>query len=243
MLTTLCEKGPLTLKDLSEETGLVPPTALRTLRLMADEGFVIQQPDRMWRATMVMWRLGCFVNASVGIASLASKYTDRLRHDLDETAVYALFDQGDVTYTAHSEPATPVRAHARMGSRHGLLNVATGHAVLAWLGHQEVESAVERARQEGDSAPAVDLAELETLLASVRQQGYYSGAGRHWPELWGVAAAVFDTAGAPIGALGVSIPMSRVEERGQDAIEAIVREAASMTDEMGGRPPGRTPPA
>ncbi|PXY18707.1 hypothetical protein BA062_34430 [Prauserella flavalba] len=87
----------------------------------ADEGFVVQQRDRAWRATMLMWRLGCAVNSAVGISGLAREHADRLREELDETAVYAVLDQDAVTYAVHSEPVKPVRAHVRLGSRHGLL--------------------------------------------------------------------------------------------------------------------------
>ncbi|MFS8198380.1 IclR family transcriptional regulator [Streptomyces sp. CWNU-52B] len=237
VLRVLCESGPLTLKEVSEQTGLVSPTALRTLRLMAEEGFVVQQPDRTWRATMLMWRLGYLVNASLGAVQLAGRYTDRLQRELHETTVYAVLDEDSVTYAAHSEPQSPVRAHVRLGSRHGLLSVATGRVILAWLDHQQVQHVVAAARPE-DGGEAEESGDLDTLLSQVRRQGYYSGPGLQWPDLWGVAAAVFDATGQPVGALGVSIPVSRIEECEQAAIEAVMREANALTKEMGGRWPG-----
>ncbi|MYQ69076.1 helix-turn-helix domain-containing protein [Streptomyces sp. SID4950] len=237
VLRVLCENGPLTLKGVSEQTGLVSPTALRTLRLMAEEGFVVQQPDRTWRATMIMWRLGCLVNASLGDVQLAGQYMDRLQRELHETTVYAVLDEGAVTYAAHSEPQSPVRAHVRPGSRHGLLSVATGKVILAWLDHQQLHQAVAEAQTENAVQPE-DVRDIETLLSQIRRQGYYSGPGLHWPDLWGVAAPVFNTTGQPVGALGVSIPVSRITKREQAAIEAVVREATALTREMGGRWPG-----
>lgn len=103
VLTAVCEEGPQTLKTLSEKTGLSSPTLLRTLRLMADEGFVTQQPDRTWRATMLVWRLGHAVNSTIGVASVARGYTERITHEVDESSVFAVYENDQVTYSARSE--------------------------------------------------------------------------------------------------------------------------------------------
>lgn len=230
VLEAVCDHGPQTLKTLSERTELAPPTLLRILRLMADEGYVVQEPDRTWRGTMLVWRLGCAVNASVGIFGISREHTDRLTAELDETSVYAVYEQGAVTYAAHSEPVKPVRAHVRLGQRYGLLAVSTGQAVLAHLDESYVEQAMAEQAANGDKRSA---REVGVLLTEIRERGYAAGPGVRWPELWGCAAPVFDATGEPVGALGVSIPTARADEIRDTVVEAVLREADAMSARLG----------
>ncbi|OLT11044.1 hypothetical protein BJF79_24850 [Actinomadura sp. CNU-125] len=230
VLEAVCDHGPQTLKVLSERTGLAPPTLLRILRLMADEGYVVQQPDRTWRGTMLVWRLGCAVNTSVGLLAISREHTDRLTAELDETSVYAVYEQGAVTYAAHSEPIKPVRAHVRLGQRYRLLAVTTGQAVLAWLD----EAAVERAlAEQADNGDPRDPEQVRTMLDGIRRHGYAAGPGVRWPDLWGCAAPVFDATGDVVGALGVSIPTARAEEISDRVVAGVLQEADAMSTRLG----------
>lgn len=230
VLEAVCDHGPQTLKALAELTELAPPTLLRILRLMAEEGYVVQEPDRSWRGTMLVWRLGCAVNASIGIGAVSRDHTAKLTAELDETSVYAVYEQGAVTYASHAEPMKPVRAHIRLGNRLGLLAVTTGQAVLAYLDPSYAERAIAEQRLAGDEINPRDVARM---LATVRKHGYASGFGVRWPDLWGCAAPVFDATGKPVGALGVSIPAARAEAIKDKAIAAVVREAAEMSRVLG----------
>ncbi|MFC5748260.1 IclR family transcriptional regulator [Actinomadura rugatobispora] len=230
VLEAVCDHGPQTLKALSERTELAPPTLLRILRLMADEGYVVQQADRTWRGTMLVWRLGCAVNTSVGLLAISREHTDRLTAELDETSVYAVYEQGAVTYAAHSEPIKPVRAHVRLGQRYRLLAVTTGQAVLAQLDEPYVERALAEQTASGDPR---DPAQVETMLAEIRRRGYAAGPGVRWPELWGCAAPVFDATGGVVGALGVSIPTARAEEISDQVVAGVLKEAEAMSVRLG----------
>ncbi|MFG1858384.1 IclR family transcriptional regulator [Actinomadura geliboluensis] len=230
VLEAVCDHGPETLKVLSERTELAPPTLLRILRLMADEGYVVQQPDRTWRGTMLVWRLGCAVNTSVGLLAISREHTDRLTAELEETSVYAVYEQGAVTYAAHSEPIKPVRAHVRLGQRYRLLAVTTGQAVLAQLDEASVERALAEQAEIGDPR---DPARVGTMLAEIRERGYAAGPGVRWPDLWGCAAPVFDATGDVVGAIGVSIPTTRAEEIRDRVVEAVLQEAEAMSTRLG----------
>jgi IclR family KDG regulon transcriptional repressor len=234
VLTAVCSDGPQTLKNLSEKTGLSSPTLLRTLRLMADEGFVTQQPDRAWRATMLVWKLGYTVNSTIGVSSVARGYTDRLTSEVDESSVFAFYEQGQVTYSVRSEPAKPVRAHIRPARSFRLPTTVTGRAVLAFLPQDQIDAAIAEHLASGEK----DLEREEDLRAEitmVRANGYASGGGSHWPDVWAVAAPVFGPRTEPVGALGVSMPMANMPADITATVTAVVRAAADMTAEVGGR--------
>ncbi|MGB3441930.1 MAG: IclR family transcriptional regulator [Actinophytocola sp.] len=232
VLVAVCERGPLTLTALSGITGLNPPTLLRMLRLMRDEGFVLQDEDRKWHATFLVWRLGCAVNDSIGLHEVTDRVLRDLAETIDETVVFATFENGWLTYSGQAEPDKPVRTHIPLGGHYGPLETRTGHAVLAWLTRAEVDKIIETQAPAAYTPPARKA--LYQELLEVAQRGYTSGTGDRWPGVWGAAAPVFNHRGRPIGAVGVSVPTGGVPDRGE-AMAAEVRAAAQeLTVELGG---------
>ncbi|TDV56533.1 DNA-binding IclR family transcriptional regulator [Actinophytocola oryzae] len=232
MLTAVCEDGPLTLTALSGTTGLTPPTLLRTLRLMRDEGFVVQDEDRKWHATILVWRLGCAVNDSIGLHRITDRVLRELAEVIDETVVYATFENGWLTYSGQAEPDKPVRTHIPLGGHYGPLETRTGHAVLAWLTRAEVDKIIE-AQATTAYTPHARKALYQELL-DVALRGYASGTGDRWPGVWGAAAPVFNHRGQPVGAVGVSIPTGGVPDNGEAIAAKVSAAAQQLTVELGG---------
>ncbi|MEU7874578.1 IclR family transcriptional regulator [Dactylosporangium sp. NPDC049140] len=237
VLSAVCEHGPITLSGLSSITGLTPPTLLRMLRLMRDEGFAAQDEDRKWHATMLMWRLGCAVNDSIGVHKATDRILRELTERIDETVVFATYEDGWLTYAGQAEPDKPVRTHIPLGGHYGALETVTGHAVLAWLTRVEIEKIVE-AQAVTAYTPQARQALFQELVG-VAQRGWASGTGDRWPGVWGAAAAVFNHRGRPVGAIGVSVPGSGVPDNATAIAAEVVTAAARLSAELGG--PARLP--
>lgn len=240
-LAVVCEHGPATLTELASLTGLARPTLLRMLRLMADEGFVQQEPDRRWRATMLVWQLGCAVNESTTHSALSAPVLDHLAATIQESVVYAAYEKGWLTYVATAEPDRPFRTHVPLGGRHPALDTITGHAVIAWLSPAEIDEATTTPPRPGDGAmtrggrlTARQRQQLDRDLAKVAAQGYAAGAGQRWPGMWGAAAPVFDRAGRPLGAIGVTLPAASAPPNAGDIVRSVVSSAAALTRRFGG---------
>ncbi|WP_122817824.1 IclR family transcriptional regulator [Nocardioides pantholopis] len=251
VLAAVCEYGPASLGDLATVTGLTPSTLLRTLRLIRDQGFARQDDDKRWRATLRPWQLGCAVNDSIGTPA----QTDRVLRDLvqrvDETAVYAAYEDGWLTYSGRAVPDKRARAQVPLGGRYSALETRTGHAVLAFLPRGEVDRVL--ATQAAALHPLPARRAWYDQLGVGARRGFAVGAGRHWPGVWAAAAPVFDQRGRPVGAIGVAVPIAgpvagpgKVAGAGRPARgPAIVREVVAaahrLTLSIGG--PTRPPPA
>jgi DNA-binding IclR family transcriptional regulator len=242
VLSAVAEHGPITLSALSAITELTPPTLLRTLRLMQDEGFTVQNEDRKWHATMLVWRLGCAVNKTVGMSGA----TDRVLHELSaaigETVVYAAFEKGWLTYAGQVEPEKPIRTHISLGGAYRALETQTGHAVLAFLPRAELDSIIDSQAQRPYGQRARQV--LYQELVGVAQRGYSTGTGDRWPGVWGAAAPVFDHRSRPIGAVGVSVPVTgtrEVPETADKIVHGVTAAAGRLTAEIGG--PAELPPS
>jgi DNA-binding IclR family transcriptional regulator len=231
VLSTLCETGPQTLTSLAQRTGLAPPTLLRILRIMREEGFATQEPDRRWRATLTVWRLGCAVVHERGFGAEVDRVLRELSAALDETVVYATYADGWISYLAEAEPPRIVRTAVPIGGRFSPFETVTGRAILARLDDDDLAEAVARHRAGGRRSGRVDAD-----LAAVRAAGYATGeGGAAWPGVWAAAHAVVDRRG-PLGAVAVVYPVSRRPDDLAPVVGALREAALRLGDVLGGGP-------
>jgi DNA-binding IclR family transcriptional regulator len=232
LLVALCEGGPQTLSALAAETGLSPPTVLRFLRLMRDEGFAVQDENREWRATLLVFRLGCAVVDRDGWGTAVDRVLRQLAADLGETAVYAVYDEGWATYVAQAEPTRTVRTHIPIGSRWPTPDVLTGRCMLACLPVEERERAIalhwSARRRKGP-----DGERLRRELDEIARVGYAAGEGEVWHGLWGAAVPVLGRFGELVGAIGISVPGERRSRDTTQLIEALCAAGRTLGAERG----------
>ncbi len=234
VLKTLCTEGPATLAELSESTGLSMPTLLRMLRIMDEEGFVTRGEGRAWRPTMLIWQLGCTTVDGQGAASAIQQVIDDLAKQLNETVVFALHEQGQMTYIAQALPPRSVRSNVPMGSHFPATDTSTGHAVMAWLPVAEIEDIL-ATKQPPFSKSKPKRAEFFEALRTIGRRGFECGTGTIWQGMWGAAAPVFGRYGKVTGAVGVVVPSNR-EPKDANAVGRQLRLAAIQLTAIYGGP-------
>jgi DNA-binding IclR family transcriptional regulator len=203
---------------------------------MRDEGFVDQDRDRKWQATMLIWRLGLAVNKSTTPAAATDQTLAELTDAIAETSVYAVFEQGWLTYLSTAEPSKPVRTHIPLGGHYPALDTVTGHAVLAWLRKPDIEAIID---QLAEQLSPRERQALFRELTAVATAGYATGTGDRWPGIWGAAAPVFNQRGNPVGAIGVSVPSEEAPGNAAAITREVSAAARRLTQLLGGdgRPP------
>lgn len=227
MLVALCEHGPLTLNEIAGRTGLAPPTALRFLRLMRDEGFATQGDDRLWRATLVPWRLGCAVVDGDGWGALVDDALRAASRALDETVVYAGYDDGFTVYLAMVEPRRDVRTHVTLGARYPAPATITGRCMLAFQPDDEIARVLATHAAGGASARRVKA--LGAELLTIRGARSASGTGDVWQGLWGAAVPVIGRDGNARGAVGTAIAGGLAPEHPARVVATLAAAAGSLS--------------
>lgn len=228
VLVALCEHGPQTLAELSARTDLTPPTALRFLRIMRDEGFATQGADRTWRPTLLTWRLGCAVVDGDGWGAAVNDALKVASDAIGETIVYAAYDDGWTVYVAMAEPRLDLRTHVPLGRRYHAADTITGRCMLAFRPDDEVERVM--AEQRGAAWRGKQRAAFREELAAIHTSGYASGeGGRLWQGLWGAAVPVFGRHGDVVGAVGTAITSGRRPTDPGPVVAALQRAAAALS--------------
>ncbi len=226
---------PVSLKVLSEQTGLHPSTAHRILNDLAVGRFVDRPEAGSYRLGMRLLELGNLVKARLDVREAAIGPMREL-HRLTHQPVNLSVRQGDEivyierTYSERSGMQV-VRA---VGGRAPLHLTSVGKLFLAHDDPQRVRAYATRTGLAGHTRNSLtELATLEREIARVQS----SGVARDNEELeLGVrcmAAGIYDDQGKLVAGLSISAPADRLEE---SWLERLRTTAADISLKLGHAP-------
>jgi DNA-binding IclR family transcriptional regulator len=232
--TLAAQPEPVSLKEISERTGLHPSTAHRILNDLAIGRLVDRPQAGSYRLGMRLLELGNLVKARLDVRDAALGPMREL-HKLTHQPVNLSVRQGDEivyierTYSERSGMQV-VRA---VGGRAPLHLTSVGKLFLAHDDPSRVRAYATRTGLTGHTRNSItDLARLERELSTVRA----TGVARDDEELeLGVrcmASGIFDDQGKLVAGLSVSAPADRLEESWLERVKAT---AAAISAALGYR--------
>src|SRR5574341_1240355 len=220
---------PVSLKEISEQTGLHPSTAHRILNDRAIGRFVDRPEAGSYRLGMRLLELGNLVKARLDVRDAALGPMRELQK-LTHQPVNLSVRQGDEivyierTYSERSGMQV-VRA---VGGRAPLHLTSVGKLFLAHDDAQRVRAYATRTGLAGHTRNSItDVGLLERELSRV----LHSGTARDNEELeLGVrcmAAGIYDDQGKLVAGLSISAPADRLEEAWMDRLKATAGQISS----------------
>jgi IclR family KDG regulon transcriptional repressor len=223
VLELLVSRGPLTLADLSRELGLAKSTLHRVCSILVDRAWATR--DEAGRYELGIRALATGSRTAqlpivVGFRSIAAELLTR--HN--ETVCLAALDGDDSVFVAVEETSHPVKLVTHVGSRTPAFASASGRVILASRPPEHIV---------GDYAgrPLVTptgrrlngLAELQTILESVRADGYAENDGDTAVGLYAISVPVRNETRATLAALTMCVPTSRMTPSRRELIVADLR--------------------
>jgi IclR family transcriptional regulator, carbohydrate utilization repressor len=230
------QQDPVSLKEISERTGLHPSTAHRILNDLTIGRYVDRPQAGSYRLGMRLLELGNLVKARLDVREAALGPMREL-HKLTHQPVNLSMRQGDEivyierTYSERSGMQV-VRA---IGGRAPLHLTSVGKLFLAHDDVARVRAYATRTGLAGHTRNSItDLMRLEQELAGVRA----NGVARDDEELeLGVrcmAAGVYDDQGQLLAGLSVSAPADRLEEAWLHRVKATAAQISAALGYRGG---------
>lgn len=222
-------QDPVSLKEISERTGLHPSTAHRILNDLTLGRFVDRPQAGTYRLGMRLLELGNLVKERLDVREAAVGPMREL-HKLTHQAVNLSVRQGDeIIYIerAYSE-RSGMQVVRTVGGRAPLHLTSVGKLFLAHDEPARVRSYATRTGLTGHTRNSItEVTRLEKELAQVRS----SGVARDDEELeLGVrcmAAGVYDDQGKLLAGLSISAPADRLEEGWVDRVRATAAQISS----------------
>ncbi len=229
-------QDPVSLKEISERTGLHPSTAHRILNDLAIGRYVDRPEAGSYRLGMRLLELGNLVKARLDVRDAALAPMREL-HRLTHQPVNLSVRQGDEivyierTYSERSGMQV-VRA---VGGRAPLHLTSVGKLFLAADDPQRVRAYATRTGLAGHTRNSItDLPRLERELAQVRTQMMARDDEELELGVRCLAAGIFDDQGKLVAGLSVSAPADRLEESWVERVRAT---AAQISSALGYRGP------
>lgn len=222
-------QDPVSLKTLSEQSGLHPSTAHRILNDLTIGRFVDRPEAGSYRLGMRLLELGNLVKARLDVRDAALGPMRDL-HKLTLQPVNLSMRQGDeIIYVerAYSE-RSGMQVVRAIGGRAPLHLTSVGKLFLAQDDAQRVRAYATRTGLAGHTRNSItDLATLERELAKVQR----AGTARDNEELeLGVrcmAAGIVDDQGKLIAGLSISAPADRLDEGWLDRLKATAQQISA----------------
>ncbi|WP_119964888.1 IclR family transcriptional regulator [Simplicispira lacusdiani] len=219
----------ISLKEISERTGLHPSTTHRILNDLTIGRFVDRPESGSYRLGMRLLELGNLVKARLSVRDAALNPMREL-HKLIQQPVNLSMRQGDeIIYVerAYSE-RSGMQVVRAIGGRAPLHLTSTGKLFLAADDAQRVRAYAMRTGLAGHTRNSItQLPVLERELSKVRQ----SGVARDNEELeLGVrcmAAGVYDDQARLVAGLSISAPGDRLDEGWLSKLQAAAHEISA----------------
>ncbi len=234
----------MSLKEISERTGLHSSTAHRILNDLAVGRFVERPESGTYRLGMRFLELGNLVKARISVRQVAQAPMNVL-HRLTQQPVNLSIRQGDEivyidrAYTAERSGMQVVRA---IGGHAPLHLTSTGKLFLATDDAQRLRAYAMRTGLSGQTANSITkLPELERELVRARREGFARDNEELERGVRCVAAGIFDDQSRLIAGLSISAPADRIDDNWIPHLMATAKEistALGCIDIPMGTPPG-----
>jgi DNA-binding IclR family transcriptional regulator len=167
------------------------------------------------------------------LRALALPQMLRLRDMSKETVFLSMIDGEHRISVFQLESPHQIKRTVPLGVRRGIVYGATGKAALAFLPEERVRRLLERTSLRRLAAGTiVTRAALEAELKRTRARGYSVGVQEEVPNVAGVAAPLFDYAGAVIAVLTVTGPLQRFRSGARTKIAPHLLAAARQISQQ-----------
>jgi IclR family KDG regulon transcriptional repressor len=239
VLNTFSFKAPdLTLKEITDKTGLSKPTVFRILSTLEPNHYVaLDQSSGRYRLGSRIMELGGVVKSSITLRKVARPRLTDLQIDTGATVILGALMDDELVYIGMRETAGPIRRVSDVGWRRSPHFGMLGMVLMAFKERAEVERLLEKSPLIAHTRfSIVDRERFFDRLRDVRNSGYVIEFNEAIEGAWAVAAPVRDASGAVVAALGATLPLvERSDSRIAEVVTAVRRRAGEVSADLGYR--------
>lgn len=217
----------LTLKPISDLTGINKSTAHRFLRHLEQEGYLVRTQTGAYMIGPKLSQMSVRSNHSATLQAVSRPILWELWKATRETINLAVLDEGTVLYLEVIESPHEFRLASRVGTRRPLYTAALGKALAAFLPEERREGVLNLLNfRPSTPNTIINLVQFRQELETVRRQGY---AVDNEEALLGarcVGAPILNSNQEAVAAISVSGPVTRISQDEVPILATAVKEAA-----------------
>jgi len=229
---------PVSLKEISEKTGLHPSTTHRILNDLTVGRFVDRPEAGTYRLGMRLLELGNLVKARLNVRDAALAPMRELHRQIQQPVNLAVRQGDEIVYVerAYSE-RSGMQVVRAIGGRAPLHLTSTGKLFLAADDPQRVRAYATRTGLPGHTRNSItQLPVLERELAKARQYGFARDNEELELGVRCMAAGIYDDQAKLVAGLSISAPADRLDEGWLSKLQATASEISAA---LGFKPPAQ----
>lgn len=227
------DRHTLSVTDLQRSLSLSRPTLYRLLQTLEGKGLIrsFGDPQRFQLAHGAI-ELGNAALAPIDVARVGQRHLRALWEATDETVALMVPVSGGVKVCVQEiQSRQPLVFQRGAGFTEPNTVGASGKAMLAFMGKDEIEAALR------DLENSDDREALRLELADVRRNGYRISTGEIIEGAVAIAAPVFDHDGRVVGSICVFGPEVRLTGIHRDrCVAEVIATGHRISDAMGYKP-------
>ncbi len=231
LIEALAGADELGVSELAAQTGLVPSTTHRLLATLVARGYVAQNPvsGRYLLGYKLLELTSGLQDRMARLRTAARPHLEAIQDETGETTNLCVLEGRNVVYVDSVSGTRSVRLFTDIGYAIPAHTSGAGKALLAWRDPVDVEALLGGAPLSASTPRTLtSMAALQEDLAKIRRRGYSTDNEEHELGVGCVATPILDRAGAPLAAISVSGPTTRILHADTADTAGLLREHAEQ---------------
>lgn len=222
------EAPELSLKQLSEKTGLYKSRIIRLCGTLIAHGFLIRT-EALYKLGPKLLILGKVYERTSPLTALARPVMKRLSALTGETTKIFVIDDHQRLCLVRELGPFPLRYAINEGDKQALYAGAGGKVLLAFAPEAFRGEIINNSLKKITPATIIDPDLLEKDLEGIRQQGYAFTKAELVPEVAGLAAPVYNHENIVCAAFTITGPIQRFT---QERVDIMLKQLFEATHEL-----------
>src|SRR5712691_1126368 len=226
------QPGGETASGLARRAQLPWATAVRLIRTLEHEGFLLRLPSgNRYVPGFDLLRLASNGSESRVLTAIATRPLERLVEQFEETVnLTVVLPGGQLDVVAQIDPPRLMRSASYIGRWYPEHASSVGKLLLAGYDDERLATVLKLRLERYGPATIVDLDELGAELARVRRNGYSTAVDELEEGLASLSVGVTGPAGDLVAMVSASGPSSRFDETKRRKALPLVREAVAAIE-------------
>lgn len=230
------DEPELTLKELTNKTGLPKPTVYRIAEAL-NKVSILSKDDNVskYRIGVKLFELGSLYLETLELRKLAFPEIEKLSKYTEESIHMGVLDGNEVTSIEGLGSTHNLQAKLWIGKRSPIYCTSIGKAILAFLPKKEQEeilTTIEFKRYTKNTI--TDKKNLKKELESIRRQGFALDNEEHDEGIMCVGAPIFNNKGEVVASISISGPKIRMKEQKLEKYKKLLMDSVKrISDKLG----------
>lgn len=222
-------------RQVAREMNAFPSTIHRIFQLFESRNIVSRNSEGRYTAGLELFRISQVFSRRLSPVRVARPHLERLAESSGETVLLGAYSarRGQMMVIDMIQAPHPLRWVVELNQWVAVHSGATGLAILAFLPEAERRALYDRELDQFTDRTLTGVEDIEREARRIREQGYACSRGQRVAGAVGIAAPLFDAAGAVFGDVCITIPDARFDERDEHSFgSALIASAADITSDL-----------